>query len=77
MGQEAFRVTLKENKSQCIHENKKIVYYFTVTLTSTTIYNKLETKFFPQPGPNLRGKKDSVNFSKELESKVRKLFITS
>lgn len=68
MGQEAFRVTLKKNKSQCMQENKKIVYYFTVTLTSTTIYNKLATKFFAQPGPNLRGKKDSVNFSKELES---------
>ena len=53
MGQEAFRVTLKKNKSQCMQENKKIVYYFTVTLTSTTIYNKLETKIFP----NLRGKK--------------------
>ena len=51
-----------------MQENKKIVYYFTVTLTSTTIYNKLATKFFAQPGPNLRGKKDSVNFSKELES---------
>ena len=36
-----------------MQENKKIVYYFTVTLTSTTIYNKLETKIFP----NLRGKK--------------------
>lgn len=77
MGQEAFRVTLQKNKSQCMQENKKIVYNFTVTLTSTTIYNKLETKFFPLPGPNLRGKKDSVNFSKELESEVRKLFIIS
>lgn len=57
MGQEAFRVTLKKNKSQCMQENKKIVYYFTVRLTNTTIYNNLETKFFPQPDPNLRGKK--------------------